>query len=179
VSHFDIFSLPARYDLDVAGLEQKYRELSLQLHPDRVAQGDARERRVALEQTTALNDAYKVLKDPVKRAFYLLKLSGVDLDREDAGAQKDIPLEFLEEIMDLREALSNARDKGDLATAQKMARDVEALRQKALAEAAEALRQLEGKSDSAIVTQASHALARVRYFTRFLEEVEAFEEEAL
>ena len=76
---------PARTTWTSRRWRSSYRELSLQLHPDRFAQADAQERRLSLEQTTALNEAYKTLKDPVRRAFYLLKLHGVDLDREDAG----------------------------------------------------------------------------------------------
>ncbi|QSQ24618.1 Fe-S protein assembly co-chaperone HscB [Pyxidicoccus parkwayensis] len=179
-THFDVFGLPRAYDVDVPALEKLYRELSLQLHPDRVAQADARERLKALEGTTALNEAFKTLKDPVRRAFYLLKLHGIDLDREDAGAQKDMPLEFLEEVMELREALDTAMEKKDLARARGMATDVEARRKAALAEAAGALRTLEGGGEGAdLVKKASHALGRVRYFTRFLEQVDAFEEESL
>ncbi|MBZ4422756.1 Fe-S protein assembly co-chaperone HscB [Myxococcus sp. RHSTA-1-4] len=182
-THFDVFGLPRAYDVDVPALEKQYRELSLQLHPDRVAQADARERLKALEGTTALNEAFKTLKDPVRRAFYLLKLHGIDLDREDAGAQKDMPLEFLEEVMELREALDTAMEKKDLPRARAMATDVEARRKAALGEAAGALRALEGggpgADGQALVKKASHALGRVRYFTRFLEQVDAFEEESL
>ncbi|WP_205525991.1 Fe-S protein assembly co-chaperone HscB [Pyxidicoccus trucidator] len=182
-THFDVFGLPRAYDVDVPALEKQYREQSLRLHPDRVAQADARERLKALEGTTALNEAFKTLKDPVRRAFYLLKLHGIDLDREDAGAQKDMPLEFLEEVMELREALDGAMAKKDLARARVMATDVEARRMVALAEAAGILRTLEGggagANGEALVKKASHALGRVRYFTRFLEQVDAFEEESL
>lgn len=179
-THFDVFGLKRAYDVDVPALEKQYRELSLQLHPDRVAQGDARERLKALEGTTALNDAFKTLKDPVRRAFYLLKLHGIDLDREDAGAQKDMPLEFLEEVMELREALDTAMEKKDLTRARSMATDVEGRRKAALDEAAGALRALEGGGGGdELVKKASHALGRVRYFTRFLEQVDAFEEESL
>ncbi|MFP2905833.1 Fe-S protein assembly co-chaperone HscB [Pyxidicoccus sp. 3LFB2] len=182
-THFDVFGLPRAYDVDVPALEKQYRELSLKHHPDRVAQADARERLKALEGTTALNEAFKTLKDPVRRAFYLLKLHGIDLDREDAGAQKDMPLEFLEEVMDLREALDAAMAKKDLGRARVMATDVEARRKVALAEAAEVLRTLEGGGSgtdaTSLVKKASHALGRVRYFTRFLEQVDAFEEESL
>lgn len=179
-THFDVFGLPAAYDVDLPALEKQFRDLSLQLHPDRFAQADARERRLSLEQTTALNEAYKTLKDPVRRAFYLLKLNGVDLDREDAGAQKDMPLEFLEEVLDLREALDVAMEAKDVARAQAMAEDVTARRKQALAEATEQLRALQGSpGEPAAVKKASHALGRVRYFTRFLEQVEAFEEEML
>ncbi|RKH19394.1 Fe-S protein assembly co-chaperone HscB [Corallococcus praedator] len=179
-THFDVFGLPRSHAVDVPALEKQFRELSLQLHPDRVAQGNARERLQALEGTTALNEAYKTLKDPVRRAFYLLKLHGIDLDREDAGAQKDMPLAFLEEVMTLREELDDAIAAKDLPKAQAMAKDVAARKQAALAEAVSALQGLEGAGDSPDgVRKASHALGRVRYFTRFLEQVDAFEEEVL
>ena len=179
-THFDVFGLPRAYDVDVPGLEKQYRELSLKLHPDRFAQAEAKERRLSLEQTTALNEAYKTLKDGTKRAFYLLKLLGVDLEREDAGAQKDMPLEFLEEVMELREALDEAMGAKDLDRARKMGAEVEGRRKAALQEAVDTLRTLEtGVPVESSVKKASHALGRVRYFTRFLEQVEAFEEEML
>ncbi|MFL5350336.1 MAG: Fe-S protein assembly co-chaperone HscB [Hyalangium sp.] len=177
---FDVFELPPSYDVDIPALEKRFRDLSLQLHPDRFAQADARERRLSLEQTTALNEAYRTLKDPARRAFYLLKLHGVDMDREDAGPQKDIPLDFLEEVMELREELEGAMHAKDLTRAQAMAVDVTARQREALHEAADALRALrDGVEEAALVKKASHALGRVRYFTRFLEQVEEFEEEAV
>ena len=175
MDYFDIFGIPPSVDLDPAALEQQFRELSLKLHPDRWAHAPAKERLVALEKSTSLNEAFRTLKDPVRRAFYLLKQRGVDLDREDAGAQKDLPLEFLEEVMSLREALGGLREAGDLAGAQKMAKAVAAQRQGALDEAFSALR----SEGTEATRKASHALGRVRYFTRFLEEVERMEEEAL
>lgn len=178
-THFDVFGLPRRHALDAAALEKQFRELSLKLHPDRFAQADPRERRLSLEQTTALNEAYKTLKEPARRAFYLLKLHGIDLDREDAGAAKDVPLELLEEVMELREALAEARATKDVARAQKMGEGVSRRKAKALEEAVAALGKLEQGPDEAALKNASHALAQVRYFTRFLEEVEAIEEEAL
>jgi molecular chaperone HscB len=179
-THFNMFELPPSYDVDIPQLERRFRELSLQLHPDRFAQADARERRLSLEQTTALNEAYKALKDPARRAFYLLKLHGVDLDREDSGTQKDMPAEFLEEILELREELEGAIKNRDLTRAQAMAVDVTARQREALTEAANALRALhDGADEPTLVKKASHALGRVRYFTRFLEQVEEFEEEAV
>jgi len=183
-THFDVFGLPRAYALETGVLEKHFRELSLKLHPDRFAQADPRERRLSLEQTTALNEAYKTLKDPVRRAFYLLKLFGVDLDREDAGAQKGMPLPFLEEVMELREQLSEASVEKDLARVQNMANGVKASRDAALSEAVAALSDVEegrlaGHLDAARLEQASHQLGRVRYYTRFLEEVDALEEEAL
>lgn len=178
-THFDVFGLPRRHQVDPAALEKQFRDLSLKLHPDRFVQADPKERRLSLEHTTALNNALKTLKDPARRAFYLLKLHGVDLDREDAGAQKDMPLEFLEEVMELREELSEARAAKDVAKARKMADAVTKRREAALTVALESLGKLEAGPDDAALKNASHELARVRYFTRFLEEVDAIEEESL
>jgi molecular chaperone HscB len=174
-TYFDIFELKPGVDLDANALEQKYRALSLQLHPDRLGNLPHKERLAALETAASLNDAFRTLKDPVKRAFYLLKLRGIDLDREDAGAQKSMPMEFLEEVIELRERLDALEERKDLAGAQTMADRVRAREKTALDEAFALLR--DGSPES--TTKASHALGRVRYFTRFLEEVERMEEEDL
>ncbi|MCI0572919.1 MAG: Fe-S protein assembly co-chaperone HscB [Myxococcaceae bacterium] len=168
-------------DLDVGALERQYRELSLKLHPDRFAHADPRERRLSLEQTTGLNEAYKVLKEPVRRAFYLLKLEGVDLEREDGSSRGSMPLAFLEEVMALRERLEEAREAKDLDAAQAMAGEVLTRQQEALGQAQDALRArlASGGTDADALQRAGLALGRVRYFTRFLEEVAAMEEEAL
>ena len=169
VTYFELFGLPEAVDIDVPALEAKHRALSLQLHPDR--QSDPKERRLAVDKTATLNEAMKVLRDPVKRAFYLLKLKGVDLERDEAGAQRQMPLEFLEEVMERREALEAVRAQRDLSRAAQMASEVSQLRAQALLAAQTALTAGE-------VKLATHQLGRVRYFTRFLEEVEAIEEEA-
>jgi len=174
---FDALGLRAAVDVDLAALERAYRERSLLVHPDRFATAQARERRFALEQSTLLNDAYRTLRDRAARDFYLLKLHGRDLTREDSGTREDLPLAFLEEVMELREALDAHRGAGALEPARAMAGDVGRRRSASLAEAETALRQLlAGGAGPSALEAAGQALARVRYFTRFLEEVEAMEE---
>jgi molecular chaperone HscB len=175
VNHFEIFGLAPSVELDVSALEEKYRALALQAHPDRAAGADAATRRKMAEQTASLNEALKVLRDPVRRAFYLLKLRGVDLENETAAAKQKMPPEFLEEVMERREALDAARQSKDLAKAQAMGDEVRGLLDAALAKAKAAL----GRPDEAAMAEATLELARVRYFTRYLEEVEAIEDEAL
>ncbi|MHB8875320.1 MAG: Fe-S protein assembly co-chaperone HscB [Myxococcaceae bacterium] len=181
MTHFDVFGLPPRYALDERSLEKRHRALALELHPDRQGKADAHARRVSLERTTALNDAYRVLKDPVRRAFYLLALAGVDLDREGGGSgPRDLPLEFLEEVLDLREALAIAKAAKDLAGARALSEQVEEKKAAALQAAVENLELLEQMpGNRAAITKASHQLSRVRYFNRFLEEAEGLLEEAL
>lgn len=103
---FDLFGLPRQYKIDLGELEQIWKTISAQVHPDRFASGTATEKRVAVEWSTRVNEAYRVLKDPVKRAAYLCELSGIDLgDR----TQSVMNIDFLESQMVWREALADAR----------------------------------------------------------------------
>ncbi|MGZ5101278.1 MAG: Fe-S protein assembly co-chaperone HscB, partial [Usitatibacter sp.] len=68
--------------MDPARLEQHYRELQSQVHPDRFASGTEAERRVAMQWATRANEAYQTLKNPLKRARYLVELNGIDLQTE-------------------------------------------------------------------------------------------------
>jgi molecular chaperone HscB len=172
MTHFEVFGLAPALDVDVKALEQRLRELSLEWHPDRFVQADARTRVSALEKTTALNEAFKVLRDPVKRAFYVLKLKGVDLDSEASAAQAKMPMTFLEEVMERREQLESLKSKRDVTKARSMADEIEKEKSSALELAKAALT----RDD---VTEATHQLGRVRYYSRFIEEVEALEEEAV
>ena len=83
---FDVLGLPRGVDVDRGELERAYRERSLRLHPDRTGKDDPRERRLSLERTALLNEAYKTLRTPEPRAFYLLKLHGLDLQKDEARA---------------------------------------------------------------------------------------------
>ena len=177
MNHFEIFGLSPSVDLDLGALEAKYRALAMEAHPDRAAGADAATRRKMAEQTASLNEAVKVLKDPVRRALYVLKLRGVDLENETAAAKQKMPPEFLEEVMERREALDAARASKDVAKAQAMGDEVGALLDAAMGKAKLALSK--PASDLAAITEATEALARVRYFTRYLEEVSAIEEEAM
>ncbi len=170
MTHFEIFGLPASVDLDVKALEQSSRTKLLEVHPDRLANADAATRRKAAELAASLNEAVKVLRDPIRRAFYLLKLKGVDLESEQAAAKLALPMDFLEEIMERREALEAVKASRELARAQAMEADVRSVQGRVLAQGLAALR-----ADD--VSAASSALGRVRYYTRFLEEVDAFTEE--
>lgn len=110
--YYSLFDLPREFALDPAELERRFRERSRQLHPDRYARAEPRERRLSLERATRLNDAHRVLKDWRLRAAYLLKLAGQDVFGE--GRTFHDP-EFLEEQLEWREALAMARADGDAA----------------------------------------------------------------
>ena len=79
VDYFTFFGLPRKLDLDVAALDKDFYDLSRKLHPDINAQAGSQEQEWSLQQSSLLNDAHRILKDPIKRTEYLLKLEGVEL----------------------------------------------------------------------------------------------------
>src|SRR5262249_49827371 len=113
---FDTLGAPRRFDLDLTTLEKTHRELSRALHPDRFAHAGASERRAALEKAANVNEAWRILRDPIRRAEALFRLAGVEMETNEPKASPA----FLMEMMDDREALAEARAKGDLARAKEL-----------------------------------------------------------
>jgi molecular chaperone HscB len=111
-NHFELFGLPVRFAIDAAMLERRYRELQRDVHPDRAAGGDDAARRVAMQASARVNEAYRTLRDPVERARYLLELAGVDALAETDTA---LPIAFLEAQLERREAAADASSAGDVA----------------------------------------------------------------
>ena len=103
---FEVFELPPSFDLDADNLIQRYRALQSAVHPDRFATGSDVERRMAVQLTARVNEAYQVLLSPLKRIRCLLELAGVDVSAETATMDMD----FLEQQIELREQLSDIVD---------------------------------------------------------------------
>jgi molecular chaperone HscB len=176
---FDVLGLPRGVEVETGPLERAYRERSLRVHPDRVGKDDGRERRLALERTALLNEAYRTLKAPEPRAFYLLKLHGLDLLKDEARTLP-VPPALLEEALELREQLDDAQRRGDEETVTALSDRVRTRAATALSAAQSALRRLERVPDDAAArTEAGAALARLRYHRRFLEAVDADDQEDL
>ena len=108
--HFALFGLPRRYAVDRGALEHLFRDLQARVHPDKHAHLGEVERRVAMQWATQVNEAYQTLRDPVKRARYLLHLAGHDPEIETNTA---MPAAFLMEQMELREAVAESREGGN------------------------------------------------------------------
>lgn len=97
----------------MADLEQRYRALSRQFHPDYFYNASAAERRVSLERSSYLNDAYRTLKNPVARIEYLLKLENPAAAGQASGTgghNAKVPPGLLEEVFALNEELDEIRE---------------------------------------------------------------------
>ena len=127
VNYFTFFGFPRQLNLDPAELEKEFYALSRRLHPDLFAQANAEERAWSLEQSSMLNDAYRTLKDPIKRTEYLLRLEGVELEEQSKQATEKaratgelkkqvVPPGLLEEVFELNlhlEELRNQKEMGE------------------------------------------------------------------
>ena len=105
-NHFELFGLPVAFDLDADDLASRYRELQRRVHPDKFANASDQERRLSLQMTAQVNEAFQTLKDPVRRGRYLLSLRGIDTDEETDTAMDPA---FLMEQMEWRENLEEIR----------------------------------------------------------------------
>jgi molecular chaperone HscB len=106
--YFTFFGLPRRLNLDLGDLEQRFRGLSRQFHPDYFYNAAPAERRASLERSSYLNDAYRTLKQPITRVEYLLQLEGLAA-RGPEEASKQVPPSLLEEVFALNEELDEVR----------------------------------------------------------------------
>jgi molecular chaperone HscB len=104
--YYEIFGLPRSLNLSLDDLQARFYRLSRELHPDRFMQKPVAERERAVEMSSALNDAYRTLKDPIKRAQYLLAFEGFDVGEQ---GSKDVAPDLLEEVFELNMALEEMR----------------------------------------------------------------------
>jgi len=157
---FDILGLPRRYDVDLRVAEKNHRELSRVLHPDKHASGTVTERRDALSKAADVNEAWRVVRDPIRRAEALFRLAGVEVG--ETNEPKPDP-ELLMEVLEKREALAEAKQARDVAT-------VAALE----AEMRERETKVEAALAGAKAFDASLAgkLGELRFYRRFLEEAD-------
>jgi molecular chaperone HscB len=120
-NYFALFGLVPRYRFDAAALDAAYRSLQREVHPDRFAAAGDAERRVALQSSSRVNEAYRTLKDPVERAQYLLSLHGIESFAETDTA---LPRDFLEHQLEQRETVADAIAAHDAEALHAMLRDI-------------------------------------------------------
>ena len=106
--YFSFFGLPRKLTIDLEDLEQRFRALSRQFHPDYFYTASTQERLASLERASYLNDAYRVLKQPLDRVEYLLRVEGLPGVGQHQDAN-ELPAGVLEEVFALSEELDDIR----------------------------------------------------------------------
>ena len=118
--YFSFFGLQRRLNIDAIALEAEFYKLSRKLHPDVYARSSEREQQWSTQKSSLLNDAYRTLRDPIRRTEYLLELEGVKLEEQSRTAtdearaqgtekQQVVPPDLLEEVFELNMQLEEMR----------------------------------------------------------------------
>ncbi len=118
--YFSFFGLPRRLNVDIPALEREFYALNRKLHPDLYVRESKQQQEWSQEQSSQLNDAYRTLKDPIRRTQYLLKLEGVELEEQSKAATESarasgqikkqvVPPDLLEEVFELNMQLEELR----------------------------------------------------------------------
>jgi len=171
---FAVLGLRARYAVDLAEAEAAYKDLSRQVHPDRYATADPRARRASLARTVQLNQAWRTIKDPVRRAEYLLTRAGIDIggrqptpgSEEKRTMEVAAPPAFLLEILELNDELAAARRAGDTVKTAFMAEEMRG-------RARESMKVIASGLDAGVrarLEEAARELVALRYYQRFIDE---------
>jgi molecular chaperone HscB len=160
-NHFDLFQLPATFAIDAGALDAAFRDVQGQVHPDRFVNATDAEKRVAMQWATRANEAYQTLKNPQKRAQYLCELHGVDLKTESNTA---MPMDFLMQQMEWREALGEAKAGKDVDALESLDADVAAERKARMARIGQQL-------DAGEYEQAAQGVRALMFLEKFGEEL--------
>jgi len=168
---YEIFGLPRSLNLALDDLQTRFYQLSRELHPDRFMNKPVAERERAENAYSSVNDAYRTLKDPIKRAQYLLSLEGFEIGEQ---RSKDVPPELLEEVFELNMALEEMRGGDDSARPQ--LEQAEKNFGGMLARSDEELAGLFAKYDAApgrdVLAEIRNLLNRRKYISNLVSEVE-------
>ncbi|MCH9685803.1 MAG: Fe-S protein assembly co-chaperone HscB [Deltaproteobacteria bacterium] len=164
--HFVRLGLPRRFSLERDAIEDAYLERARVVHPDRFTNAPVGEQRKAMERSSALNEGYRILRDPVRRAEYLVKLAGVDVDSSDpkAGAPH-MDQAFLIAMIERREEVEQARAQGASA--------LEGLRGRVEDQLEEIFDRAIEQLDAGDIQQAALALVERRYLQRLVDEIDS------
>ena len=169
-SPFELLGLEARYAVVRADLDHVHRELSKALHPDRHRDKPASERRLLLERAMQVNEAFRIVKDPIRRARALLRLRGISVDE---SREVSPPPMFLMDVIEQRETLAEARASRDVGKIQALARGVAARRDATEKKLVVAFDQTEISDPESVLS----LVGELSYDARFLEEANAAAEE--
>src|SRR5260221_14598811 len=166
---FAVFGLPRKLAIDLPQLEQKFLQLSWKLHPDNFVNASEGERELSLKRSSELNDAYRVLRDPVARVEYLL---GIEAERVEGEKKQQAPPELLEEVFELNESLDELREAkesgGDLIELKSKLESAEDNFEEKLKDV-DAQLQVAAKDWDAAVDTGADAAARKKLFARMNE----------
>lgn len=168
--YYEIFGLPRSLNLSLEDLQNRFYRLSRELHPDRFMNRPAAERETAENRYSAVNDAYRTFKDPIKRAQYLLGLEGFEIGEQ---GSKDVPPELLEEVFELNMALEEMRggDESVRPQLEQAKKNFNGMLQEADEQIQALFEKYDGAHSRDVLTQIRNTLNRRKYIQNLVSEI--------
>ena len=111
-NYFEVFGLPRKLSLDLQELQRRFYGLSRRHHPDFHQTADALAQAASLEASALVNRAYRTLRDPLARVEYVIALEEGREVREETSAKPKPPMDLLAEMLEVQEALQEAKSEG-------------------------------------------------------------------
>jgi len=171
MNYFQLFQVPAQFDLDLTELGTRYLELQRNFHPDNFAAGSERDRLLAVQQAANINDAYHSLKQPLLRAEHLLALRGVKISHEQRSFTDT---SFLMQQMELRELLGDILHSSDpYALIDEAEQQIQQQKNVLLKLLAQALEANQHEQD----LQAADIIRKLKFFFKLQHELELIEQQ--
>ena len=134
---FALFDLPVAFQVDSALLNERYLALQKSLHPDNFSAASAQEQRLAIQKSAEINDALRILKDPITRADSIIAINTGETENPEEKSNKDI--DFLMQQMEWRETLENIENRKDTDELTAFAQEINQIRHAILSELSTAL----------------------------------------
>ncbi|SET01205.1 Fe-S protein assembly co-chaperone HscB [Thorsellia anophelis] len=175
MNYFKLFNLSEDYFIDVTDLSDVYQTKQRQFHPDRFASASDAEKLKALQMATEINSAYQTLKDPIKRAGYLLLLQGIDIQNEMVTLNDNA---FLQHQFELRERIDalKANTKGN---SEELLINLAILIQEINMEERVLKNDLFIAIENDTWDEAATCLRKLKYYERLLTQVDELEEDSV
>jgi len=160
-NHFELFRLPVQYAIDRAVLDNAYREIQKIVHPDKFVTASDADKRAAMQWATHANDAYQILRHPIKRAIYLCELQGFNVETE---SNTTMPTDFLIAQIEWRETLENARADKNVNTLENLSIELKHIQH-------ENMEQLHQMLQSLLFSQAIQLIRKMVFLEKFNDEI--------
>ena len=167
---FALFDLPVVFQVDSALLNERYLALQKSLHPDNFSAASAQEQRLAIQKSAEINDALRILKDPITRADSIIALNTGKTENPEEKSNNDI--DFLMQQMEWRETLENIENRKDTDELTAFAQEINQIRHAILSELSTALTEQQWDIARAITD-------KLRFIKKLQAEIERVEETLL
>ncbi len=162
--YFELFGLERSFDIAPADIQRKFLAIARNIHPDAFVSADAATQSVVLHLSSAVNKAYETLRDPVRRAEYILEVSG----GKSAADDKRVAPELLAEVMMLREEIEELRAGGNTAAIAAIRPDIARKKDATLHKIADLCRRITADADASVHDDLRLQLNSIKYFDNLL-----------